>query len=84
MFTSIMAVNCYAMRTVEDADRNAPSPYSIMAWAPLGTAPMTQDIIIDAYSSTRETFSTAIQRLILEAEICLGNLNVLEEDLSAI
>ncbi|KAG1881312.1 hypothetical protein F4604DRAFT_1577917 [Suillus subluteus] len=81
---NIMAVNRYAMRTVEDADRNAPSPYSIMAWAPLGTAPTTEDIIMDAYSSAREAFSTAIQRLILEAEVCLGNLNVLEEDLSAI
>ncbi|KAG1772118.1 hypothetical protein EDD22DRAFT_842495 [Suillus occidentalis] len=81
---NIMAVNRYVMRTVEDADRNAPSPYSITAWAPFSAAPTTQDIIIDAYSSAREAFSTAIQRLILEAEICLGNLNVLEEDLSAI
>jgi hypothetical protein len=79
-----MAVNRYVMRTIEDADNNAPSPYSIMALAPFRTAPATQDIIMDAFSSAVEAFSTAIQRLILEAEICLGNLNVLEEDLSAI
>ncbi|KAG2747936.1 hypothetical protein P692DRAFT_20735985 [Suillus brevipes Sb2] len=79
---NIMAVNRYVMRTVEDADRNA--LYSLTAWAPFSTAPTTEDIIMDAYSSAREAFSTAIRRLILEAEICLGNLNVLEEDLSAI
>ncbi|KAG1883525.1 uncharacterized protein F5891DRAFT_972198 [Suillus fuscotomentosus] len=81
---NIMAVNHYAMRTVEDAGENAPSPFSIMAFAPFRTTPTTQDIIMDAFSSAMEAFSRAIQRLILEAEICLRNLNMLEEDLSAI
>ncbi|KAG1865070.1 hypothetical protein C8R48DRAFT_601197 [Suillus tomentosus] len=81
---NIMAVNHYAMRTVEDADKNAASPYSITALAPFRTAPTMQDVIMDAFSSAMEAFSRAIQRLILEAEICLRNLNMLEEDLSAI
>jgi hypothetical protein len=79
-----MAVNRYAMRTVEDADKNVESPYSIAALAPFRTAPTMQDVIMDAFSSAMEAFSRAIQRLILEAEICLRNLNMLEEDLSAI
>ncbi|KAG2125840.1 hypothetical protein BD769DRAFT_1628510 [Suillus cothurnatus] len=81
---NIMAVNHYAMRTVEDVDKNAASPYSIMAFAPFRTTPTLQDIITDAFSSAMEAFSKAIQRLILEAKICLRNLNMLEEDLSTI
>jgi hypothetical protein len=79
-----MAVNHYVMCIIEDADKNTLSPYSIKALAPFYTALTTQGIIMGAFSSTMEAFSTAIQRLILEAEICLCNLHVLEEDLSAI
>ncbi|KAG1885887.1 uncharacterized protein F5891DRAFT_1132717 [Suillus fuscotomentosus] len=79
---NIMAVNHYAMRTVEDADKNAASPYSITALAPFRTAPTMQDVIMDAFSSAMEAFSRAIQRLILEAEIYLSAIReaVIRED----
>jgi len=84
MFESIMAVNGYAMRTIQDAEKNAPSPYSLAALSPFHTGPTTQEVTVGAFTSAMDTFSATIQRLILEAEISLFNLNTLEEDLSAI
>jgi hypothetical protein len=84
MFESVMAVNGYAMRTIQDAEKNAPSPYSLAALSPFRTGPTTQEVIVCAFTSAMDTFSVTIQRLILEAEISLLNLDTLEEDLSAI
>jgi len=84
MFESVMAVNGYAMRTIQDAEKNAPSPYSFAALSPFHTGPTTQEVIVGAFTSAMDTFSVIIQRLILEAEISLLNLETLEEDLSAI
>ncbi|KAG1738380.1 uncharacterized protein EDB91DRAFT_457555 [Suillus paluster] len=81
---NIMAVNGYAMRTIEDAEKNAPSPYSLTALIPFRTGPTNQEVIVGAFTSAMDTFSIAIQRLILEAEISLHNLDILEEDLSAV
>ncbi|KAG2122767.1 hypothetical protein DEU56DRAFT_917661 [Suillus clintonianus] len=81
---NVMAVNGYAMRTIQEAEKNAPTPYSLMALIPFRMGPTTQEVIVDAFSSAMDTFSGAIQKLILEAEISLHNLNVLEEDLSAV
>jgi len=84
MFESVMAVNGYAMRTIQDAEKNAPSSYSLAALNPFHTGPTTQEVIVGAFTSAMDTFSATIQRLILEAEISLFKLNTLEEDLSAI
>lgn len=81
---NVMAVNGYAMRTIQEAEKNAPSPYSLMALIPFHTGPTTQEVIVDTFTTAMDTFSVAIQRLILEAEISLHNLDVLEEDLSAV
>jgi hypothetical protein len=80
-----MAVNGYAMRTIQEAEKNAPGPYSLTALIPFYAAgPTTQEVILDAFTSAMDTFSVAIQRLALEAEVSLHNLDVLEEDLSAV
>ncbi|KAG1779064.1 hypothetical protein EV702DRAFT_1216041 [Suillus placidus] len=81
---NVMAVNGYAMRTIQEAEKNAPPPYSLMALIPFHMGPTTQEVIVDTFTSAMDTFSVAIQRLILEAEISLHNLDVLEEDLSAV
>lgn len=83
-FKSVMAVNGYAMRTIQEAEKNAPPPYSLTALIPFHFGPTTQEVIVDAFTSAMDTFSIAIQRLILEAEISLHNLDVLEEDLSVV
>ncbi|KAG0702471.1 hypothetical protein DFH29DRAFT_999290 [Suillus ampliporus] len=81
---NVMAVNGYAMRTIEDAEKDAPPPYSLMALIPFRTGPTTQEVTVGAFTSAMDIFSVAIQRLILEAEISLHNLDILEEDLSSI
>ncbi|OJA08995.1 hypothetical protein AZE42_11043 [Rhizopogon vesiculosus] len=81
---NVMAVNGYAMRTIQDAEKNAPSPYSLTALNPFRIGPTTQEVMVGAFTSAMDTLSVTIQRLILEAEISLHNLDVLEEDLSAI
>lgn len=40
--------------------------------------------MVGAFTSAMDTFSVAIERLILEAEVSLHNLDTLEEDLSAV
>src|SRR6267154_1263297 len=79
-----MAVNGYAMRTIQDAEKNTPSLYSLTALIPFRTGPTKQEVIVGVFTSAMDTFSTSIQRLILEAEISLHNLDTLEEDLSAV
>ncbi|KAG2112783.1 hypothetical protein BD769DRAFT_1630136 [Suillus cothurnatus] len=81
---NVMAVNRYAMRTIQDMEKNAPTPYLLTILMPFHTGPSTQDTIVGAFTGAMDTFSTAIQRLILEAENSLHNLNILEEDLSAV
>ncbi|KAG1843810.1 hypothetical protein DFJ58DRAFT_35307 [Suillus subalutaceus] len=81
---NVMAVNGYAMRTIQEAEKNAPQPYSLMALIPFNTGPTTQEVIVDTFTTAMDTFSVAIQRLILEAEISLHNLEILEQDLSAV
>jgi len=84
MLKSIMAVNGYAMRTIGDAEKNAPSPYSLTALMPFRVGPTKQEVIIGAFTGAMSTFSEVIERLILEAELSLHNLDILEEDLTAI
>jgi uncharacterized protein YeeX (DUF496 family) len=81
---NVMAVNGYAMRTIQEAEKNAPAPYSLTALIPFNMGPTTQEVIVDTFTTAMDTFSVAIQRLVLEAEISLHNLDILEEDLSAV
>ncbi|KAH7927943.1 hypothetical protein BV22DRAFT_1031279 [Leucogyrophana mollusca] len=80
----VMAVNAYAMRTIQEAQSNAPSPYSLKALIPFGRGPPTQEIVIGAFTDAMDTMSRAIERLILEAEVSIARLDELEEDLKAI
>ncbi|KAG1770948.1 hypothetical protein EDD22DRAFT_864580 [Suillus occidentalis] len=73
---NVMAVNGYAMRTIQEAEKNAPALYSLHGF--------DSEVILDTFASAMDTFSVAIQRLILEAEVSLHNLDVLEEDLSSV
>jgi hypothetical protein len=79
-----MAVNGYVMRIIQDAENNHPPPQSLMALASFRTGLSTQEVIVDAFATAMDAFSISIERLILEAEISLHNLDVLEEDLSAL
>ncbi|KAG2084695.1 uncharacterized protein F5147DRAFT_659749 [Suillus discolor] len=68
----------------ENTEKNIPPPYSLTALMPFRTGPSMQEVTIEAFAGAMEAFSTAIQRLILEAEKSLHNLDILEEDLSSV
>ncbi|KAG1741944.1 hypothetical protein EDB19DRAFT_1634281, partial [Suillus lakei] len=72
-----MAVNGYV-------GNNPPPPHSLMALASFHTGLSTQEVIVDAFTTAMDAFSISIEQLILEAKISLRNLDVLEEDLSAV
>ncbi|KAG1883715.1 hypothetical protein F4604DRAFT_1575440 [Suillus subluteus] len=79
---NVMAVNRYAMHTIQDVETI--SPYLLRALVLFRPAETAQGVIIGAFSIAMDTFSMIIERLILEAKICLRNLDTLEEDLLAI
>ncbi|OAX37484.1 hypothetical protein K503DRAFT_771448 [Rhizopogon vinicolor AM-OR11-026] len=81
---NVIAVNEIVMRTIQDAEKNAPSTYSLTALNPFHTGPTTQEIIVGAFTYAMDTFSVTIQRLILEAEVSLHNLDTLEEEMLAV
>ncbi|KAG2075368.1 hypothetical protein BDR04DRAFT_1047106 [Suillus decipiens] len=81
---NVMAVNGYAMRTIQEAEKNTPAPYSLTALIPFRSGPTTQEVLVEAFAKTMDTFSVAVERLILQAEVSLQELDVLEEDLSAV
>ena len=85
MFESVTAVNRYAMRTIQDAEKkDAPPPYSLMTLNPFRTGLTKQEVIIGAFTSAMDTFATTIQRLILEVEATLHNFDTFEKHACAV
>ena len=85
MFESVTAVNRYAMRTIQDAEKkDAPPPYSLMALNPFCTGLTKQEVIIGAFTSAMDTFATTIQRLILEVEATLHDFDTFEKHACAV
>ena len=77
-----MAVNDFALKSIESARANEPSPWSYAAlapWAPKRKA--TNDVVRETFEEAMNTLSKHIERLILEAEANEVNLNDLEERL---
>jgi len=81
---NVIAANEIVMRTIQDAEKNPPSIDSLTALNPSHTGPTTQEVIVDAFACAMDIFSVTIQRLILEAEVSLYNLDTLEEDMPAV
>lgn len=79
---SIMAVNDWALHAIEEAHKNPPSRLSLHALNPWA-APRI-NIVTQTFSEAMSVLSTAMERLILEAEINLANLDRLEERLSTL
>ena len=80
-----MAVNEYAMKTIESARASEPSPWSLSAivpWAP--TRESTSLVVTETFEEAMNTLSKHLHRLIIEAEINDRNLNELEEQLNSL
>lgn len=81
---NIMAVNDYALHQIEAAHSKAPTVMSLYGLIPWAARKPTNDIVISTFSEAMGVLSVSMQRLILEAELNLGNLEKLEERLSTL
>ena len=80
-----MAVNDFALKSIESARANEPSSWSYAAlvpWAPKRKA--TDEVVRETFDEAMNTLSKNLERLILEAEANEKNLNDLEERLATL
>ena len=75
-----MAVNDYALHTIEAA-QSKPSWLSMGGLIHWSRPQPTNEIVTKTFTEAMSVLSSAMERLILEAEANLGNLNNLEERL---
>jgi len=76
----IMAVNDYALHTIEAAESQSPSILSyLVPWTPPKT-----DLVLSTFEDSMNYLSFTVQGLVLEFELNLQNLNKLEEQLSVL
>jgi hypothetical protein len=81
----ILAVNDYALHTIEEATSNTPSRYSFKSLIPFTSKPQApHEVITQTFTEAINVLSASMRRLIVEAEISLANLDNLEERLSTL
>jgi hypothetical protein len=76
-----MAVNEFALRSIEAAQSNRPGIARRVFWP---TARNTNEVVVKTFNDAMDVLSNSMNRLIVEAEISIANLDKLEEDLSAL
>jgi hypothetical protein len=84
MIESIVAINDYALHSIEAANAQ-PSGLSIRRlWSSHPSKAATKQIVTRAFTEAMNTLSANMQRLVLEAEVSIQDLNKLEEHLKSI
>jgi hypothetical protein len=78
-----MAVNDYALQSIASARANEPSPWSPRALA-IWNRQNTQEVVTKTFEEAMGVLSAHMDRLIVEAEHNLHNLNTLEERLATL
>lgn len=78
-----MALNNYAMATIEGADGKAPS-WLLRAISPIKLGPTAEEIIAEAFTLAMDESEHAIAKLILEGEVSLQNLEQLDADIGTL
>lgn len=82
---SVMAVNDYALHAIEETQAKAPSQYSLRSLSPWAFGRRsTKEVVTETFGQAMNVLSSNMERLILEAETSLRNLNSLEEHLSTL
>ncbi|ESK95361.1 hypothetical protein Moror_3886 [Moniliophthora roreri MCA 2997] len=79
----IMAVNDYALRTIESSQSNSVIPSPIRAIVPFMQS-NSKEAVLQTFNEAMTVLSNTINRLIVEAELNLANLEKLEESLSTV
>ncbi|KAG6916051.1 hypothetical protein DXG01_008624 [Tephrocybe rancida] len=78
---NIMAVNDYALHQIEAEHSKAPTVMSMYGLIPWSAQKSTHDVVTRTFSEAMGVLSSSMERLILEAEVNLANLERLEERL---
>ncbi|GLB40283.1 hypothetical protein LshimejAT787_0801540 [Lyophyllum shimeji] len=81
---NIMAVNDYALHQIDAAHSQPPTVKSLYGLIPWSARKPTNDIVLRTFTEAMGVLSASMQRLILEAELNLANLEKLEERLSTL
>lgn len=79
----VMALNNYAMATIEEAHEKAPSPI-LQAIIPIKIGPTADEIIEGAFALAMDQSEQSIARLIVEAEVSGQNLDQMEVDIASL
>ncbi|KIJ62833.1 hypothetical protein HYDPIDRAFT_93681 [Hydnomerulius pinastri MD-312] len=79
----VMAVNNYAMTTIEGAHEKAPSPF-LQAISPIKLGPTEDEIIAGAFVLAMDASEQTIAKLVIEAEISRQNLDQMEVDVTSL
>ncbi|KAF9068971.1 hypothetical protein BDP27DRAFT_1326218 [Rhodocollybia butyracea] len=76
----ILAVNDYAINSISAQQSSSPSVIQYLN--PFRSAPSTNEIVLRTFVEAMGVLSSTVERLIVEAEVQLANLEKLEERLS--
>ncbi|KAG6335116.1 hypothetical protein ID866_3970 [Astraeus odoratus] len=79
----VMALNNYAMQTIGEAQKNAPSPI-LQAIVPFKLGPTADEIIVEAFTLAMDQSEQTIGRLVVEAEVSAQNLDQMEVDIDTL
>ena len=78
-----MALNNYAMTTIEGAHKKAPSRL-LQAVSPIKLGPTAEEITAEAFTLAMDESEQAMEKLIIEAEVSWQNLEQLDADIGAL
>lgn len=78
-----MALNDYAMTTIEGAREKTPS-WLLQAISPVKLRPTAEEIIAEAFTLAMDESEQAMEKLILEAEVSWQNLEQLDADIGTL
>ena len=79
----VMALNGYALATIEEAHQRAPSRV-LQAISPIKLGPTADEIIQQAYTLAMDQSEQSLARLIVEADVSRQNLDQMEVDIQSL
>ncbi|KAI1796945.1 hypothetical protein LXA43DRAFT_911221 [Ganoderma leucocontextum] len=77
---NVMAINDYALQTIEGAQAQQPSAVMRVLW-PFGAEPPSRAAALDVFHKSMDVHASEMQRLILEVEVSSANLDALDAHL---
>ncbi|KAI0663790.1 hypothetical protein C8Q70DRAFT_378665 [Cubamyces menziesii] len=80
---NIMAINDYALRTIEGA-QNEPKSLLRAVWPFASAPPRSRDVVVQAFRTSMDAHATEMRRLVLELSVSEANLERLDTHLVAL